>query len=214
MRGTDKLFVPLLGLPVIARTLSAFQACGYIDEIVVVTSGDLILPISDVCKEYGITKATQILLGGETRTRSVYNGLMSLPAKAEFAAVHDGARPLITPELISDTVKHAYKDGAAAPVVELRDTVKRVNGEVITATVDRGSLAAVQTPQVFQLGLIKGALTKALSENWVLTDDTAALERLGMRIRSVPGRHDNIKITVPEDIFIAEALLSARGIIN
>ena len=211
MRGVDKIFMPLAGVPVIARALSAFQACGYIDEIIIVTSEDSLLPMWDVCREYGIAKATKILPGGQTRTRSVYNGLKAAPPEAEYAAVHDGARPLVTPELIARVTVRAYDGVAAVPVAALRDTVKKLDGELVESTVNRDTLASVQTPQVFKLPLIRDALARAVSGNRELTDESSALEGTGVQILTVPGSYDNLKITVPEDIYMAEALLGGRA---
>ncbi len=211
MDGVNKLFVEIVGVPVIAHTLLAFQHAPQIDEIVITTSSDSILPMGDIVKNYGITKVSTILCGGATRTESVYAGLLNVDPRAEYVAIHDGARPLVTATIIEELLACAIKHGAAVPIVPLKDTVKRMDGTVVLSTPDRATLGAVQTPQVFQLGLIKGALTKAMTEKWKLTDDASALEQMGMKIQSVAGRHDNLKITTPEDVVIAEALLLLRG---
>ena len=207
MGGTDKLFAPLFGVPILAHTFLAFEHCDYIDEIIVAAASESIVPIGDLCKGYGITKATQILRGGESRTESVYAALMSAPPETEYAAIHDGARPLVKPALIAEVVECAFKYGAAVPATPLTDTVKSTDGGNIIKTVDRNALRAVQTPQVFQIGLIKGALTKAIRESAALTDDCAAVERIGMKVKIVAGSPGNIKITAPADLAIAEALM-------
>ncbi|MCL2081208.1 MAG: 2-C-methyl-D-erythritol 4-phosphate cytidylyltransferase [Oscillospiraceae bacterium] len=207
MGGGDKLFSLIAGTPVIALTLLAFEQCVDITDIVVAASSESIVPIGDICKEYGVTKAVTVLRGGETRAESVYKALLNAPPEAEFAAIHDGARPLVRPSLISEVVRCAVKHGAAMPIVPLKDTVKLMDGAAVISTPERGSLGAAQTPQVFELGLIKGALTKSMD----VTDDAQAVERLGKRIQSVPGDEANIKITVPEDLLFAEALIASRA---
>ncbi|GHV05863.1 2-C-methyl-D-erythritol 4-phosphate cytidylyltransferase [Clostridia bacterium] len=210
MGGTDKLFAELLGTPVIAHTLLAFQRSASISEIVIAASESNILPIGDICKRYDITKVTHILRGGKTRTESVYAALLNVSGKTEYAAVHDGARPLITPELIDKIAETAAIHGAALPVVPLKDTIKLLKNGVALSTPNRADYGAAQTPQIFQLGLLKGALTRALEDKWELTDDASALERMGMRLQTVAGLDENIKITTPADLALAEALLTAR----
>jgi 2-C-methyl-D-erythritol 4-phosphate cytidylyltransferase len=202
MGEIDKLFAPILGTPVIALTLLAFEQCEDITDIIIATSSDSIVPIGDICKEYNITKALTVLRGGETRAESVLAALLNAPPEAEFAAIHDGARPLVKPYLISDVVRCAVKHNAAIPVVPLVDTIKLLDGSAILSTPDRNTLGAAQTPQVFEIGLIKGALTKSPD----VTDDAQAVEHIGAKVRTVPGHPGNIKITVPEDLRIAEAL--------
>ncbi|MCL1820036.1 MAG: 2-C-methyl-D-erythritol 4-phosphate cytidylyltransferase [Oscillospiraceae bacterium] len=206
MDGLDKLFALLSGIPVIAHTLLAFERCEDITDIIIAASSDSIVPIGDICKQYCIEKPVTILRGGETRVESVYNALINAAPEAEYAAIHDGARPLITPELISDIVRSAVKHGACVPIVPMKDTVKIMKDGNIVSTPDRSVLGAAQTPQVFEIGLIKGALTKSPD----VTDDAQAVEQMGIHIISVPGRGDNIKITTPEDLAAAEALLAAR----
>lgn len=208
MGGVNKLFAPVCGVPVIAHTLMAFERCASIDEIIVVTTSESIIPVGDICKEYGITKATHILCGGAERMDSVYAALLNVRPETEYVAIHDGARPLVRPELIAEVLECAYIHGASAPVVPIKDTIKVMDGTVIVTTADREKFGAVQTPQAFQLPLIKGALSKAVQDGVKLTDDCAALERMGMKIQSVAGYGDNIKITTPEDLTAAEAFMS------
>ncbi|GHU93836.1 2-C-methyl-D-erythritol 4-phosphate cytidylyltransferase [Clostridia bacterium] len=211
MGGSDKLFALLSGIPVIAHTLLAFERSEAISEIVVATSDNNVLPIGDICREYEIKKVTHILRGGATRTESVYAALLNVGAKTEYVAIHDGARPLVAPGLIDGVADCAYKNGAAIPVVPLKDTIKLLKGGVAVATPNRADYGAVQTPQVFQIEIIKGALTRAIEEKWDITDDASALERLGMRIQTVPGSDDNIKITTRGDLAAAEALYANRA---
>ena len=205
MGGIDKTMALIHGEPVIARTVRAFQNCDAIKEIVVVTRSDLIMPVSDLCHPF--SKVTAVVVGGENRVASVQNGLNALSSKVHLVAVHDGARPLISFEVIDRTVRAAHTYGAAAPGVPVKDTIKVVAGGVVTSTPDRKTLQAVQTPQVFDFVLLRGALKKAVEMGWEITDDCSAVEMLGMRVRMVEGDEKNIKITTPMDLKIAEMLL-------
>lgn len=210
--GGDKLFMPLAGIPVLARTLMQFELCPAVTEIIVVTREDRIVPVADLCREYGITKATKILAGGATRAESAAAGVFQADRHSGLIAIADGARPLVTPELIAKTVEAAKTYRAAAVAVPVKDTIKTAENGVVTGTPDRSSLFAVQTPQVFDADLIKGALTKALRDHLPVTDDCSAVEALGHPVYLIEGSYENIKITTPEDLALAEALLAARGV--
>lgn len=205
MGGIDKVMAPLGGEPMIVRTVRTFQQCDAIREIVVVTRGDLLVPIMDLC--HGFDKLTAVIVGGSSRAESVAKGLTVLSAKAKLVAVQDGARPLVTWQVIDRTVRAANSYGAAAPAIPVKDTVKEVRGGVVVQTPDRSALQAVQTPQVFDLELLKGALTKAFQEEAQITDDCSAVERLGMSVKIVEGDERNIKVTTPLDLKIAELFL-------
>lgn len=209
--GADKLFLPMAGVPVIVRTLMQFQACDSIDEIIIVTRDDKLVEMADYCKQYGITKATKILQGGKERVESSAAGVFEADRHSEYIAISDGARPLITPELISSMVDAARKYGAAAPAVPVKDTIKSAENGVVTGTPDRSKLFAIQTPQVFEADLIKGALTKAIRENIPVTDDCSAVEAMGYPVHLVEGSYRNIKITTQEDLIVSEAFLAAMG---
>ena len=205
MGGIDKVMAPLAGEPMIKRTVRMFQQCDAVSEIVVVTREDLIVPITDLCREYG--KVTAVIAGGSSRQESVYRGLNTLSAKVKLAAIHDGARPLITWQVIDRAIRAGNTYNAAAPAVPVKDTIKTVQGGVVVNTPDRAALRAVQTPQVFDLDLIRGALHQAIEENAPITDDCSAVERLGMSVKMVEGDERNIKVTTPMDLKIAEMLL-------
>ena len=209
--GSDKLMLELGGIPVLVRTLRPFQNSPLVDEIVVVTRMDLLEPGADLCKNYGIDKVSRVVCGGATRTESVLVGVSEVQKKAKLIAIHDGARPFVTPELILRTVYAADEFMAAAPVIHSTDTLKAIDekGDVI-GTVDRELTVRVQTPQVFHAELIKGALTKAVESALALTDDCAAAEIMGVKTHTVLGDEDNIKLTTPQDMLFAEALLKAR----
>lgn len=205
MGGIDKVMAPLGGEPMIARTVRAFQECDAITEIVVVTREDLLMPISGLCADMDKVKA--VVAGGKSRQESVNLGLNALSDKVKLAAVHDGARPLITGQVIDRAVRAAHTYGAAAPAVPVKDTVKVVQGGVVTSTPDRAALRAVQTPQVFDFDMLRGALKKAESDKAQVTDDCSAVERMGMSVKIVEGDERNIKVTTPMDLKIAEMLL-------
>ena len=205
MGGIDKVMAPLGGEPMIVRTVRTFQACDAIREIVIVTRPDLLVPIMDLC--HGFDKVRAVIAGGDSRPESVARGLSALSGKTKLVAVQDGARPLITVEVIDRTVRAAHSYGAAAPAIPVKDTIKVVRGGIVAETPDRSSLQAVQTPQVFDLDLLKGALTKAEKDGAAITDDCSAVERLGMSVRMVEGDERNIKVTTPLDLKIAELLL-------
>lgn len=205
MGGIDKVMAPLGGEPMIARSARAFQDCEAIKEIVIVTRQDLILPITGLCQ--GMDKVKAVVVGGGSRQESVWLGLNALSKGVELAAVHDGARPLVSGALIDRVVRAAHSYGAAAPAIPVKDTIKVEQGGMIASTPDRSTLRAVQTPQVFDFDLLRGALQKAEKDGAAVTDDCSAVERLGMNIRLVEGEERNLKVTTPLDLKIAEMLL-------
>lgn len=205
MGGIDKVMAQLGGEPMIARTVRAFQQCSAIAEIVIVTREDLIRPISALCRDLDKVKA--VVAGGASRQESVHLGLNALSKEMKLAAIHDGARPLITEAVIDRAVRAAHSYGAAAPAVPVKDTIKVVKGGLVLATPDRATLQAVQTPQVFDFDVLRGALQKAEDDKAAVTDDCSAVERMGMSIKIVEGDERNLKVTTPMDLKIAEMLL-------
>ena len=205
MGGIDKVMASLGGEPMICRTVRAFQTAPVIREIVIVTRPDLIEPITALCKDFD--KVTAVTSGGSSRQESVEKGLAALSSKVKLAAIQDGARPLISQEVIDRTVRAAHTYGAAAPGIPVKDTIKVAKGGIIASTPDRSTLQAVQTPQVFDIDLIRGALEKARQDKAELTDDCSAVERLKMSVKLVEGEERNLKVTTPLDLKIAEMLL-------
>ena len=193
----------------ILRTVRAFQQCDAVKEIVIVTREDLIRPISSLCSR--MDKVQAVVAGGKSRQESVWLGLNALSKDVKLAAIHDGARPLITNAVIDRTVRAAHTYGAAAPAVPVKDTIKVVKSGLVMATPDRANLRAVQTPQVFDFDLLRGALKKAEEENASLTDDCSAVERMGMSVKIVEGDERNLKVTTPLDLKIAEMLLEEES---
>ena len=211
MEGIDKILAPLGELPVLVHTLGVFQDCPGVEEIVVVTREDLLVEVSRLCRDYGMDKVTKVVVGGGERIHSVRAGLREVRPEAQLIAIHDGARPLVTGEILEETIRRAGETGAAAPAVPITDTVKRAEGELAVETVDRSALRAIQTPQIFQADLIRAAVQKALEDGEVLTDDCAAVERLGMKVSLTRGSRENIKITTPFDLLLGEAILEHRA---
>ncbi len=205
MGGVDKVMAELNGEPMVLRTVRTFASLDAIQEIVIVTREDLVLPLMRLCAQ--IEKVTAVVVGGASRQESVALGLAALTKKVQLAAIQDGARPLVTPAVIDRTVRAAHTYGAAAPAIPVKDTIKVVSGGVVSATPDRKTLRAVQTPQVFDVALLKAALKKAKEDGAEVTDDCSAVERMGMSVKIVEGDERNIKITTPIDLAIAKLLL-------
>ena len=205
MGGIDKVMASLGGTPMVARTAAAFQNCDAIAEIVIVTRPDLFRPISALCA--GMDKVRAVVAGGSSRQESVWLGLNALSEDIQLAAIHDGARPLVSNLVIDRTVRAANSYGAAAPAVPVKDTIKVVKGGLVENTPERATLQAVQTPQVFDFDLLRGALKQAEEEKAAVTDDCSAVERLGMKVKIVEGDERNLKVTTPMDLKIAEMLL-------
>lgn len=196
--------------PVIVHTLRALDNCPYIHEIIVVTREELLVPISKLCVDYILPKVRKVVVGGATRAQSVYMGIREVSEHARLIAIQDGARPLITQDVLKDVIQTAAKCGAAAPAIPVKDTIKCAENGIVTETPDRAKLFAVQTPQVFEADLIRAALHKAVEENLTVTDDCSAVELLGMKVSLIQGSDENIKITTPADLILAEALLQWR----
>ena len=211
MDGGDKLFLEICGKPVLAHTLAVFQNCNLVDDIIVVVRADMIGRACDICKEYGIDKATKIIAGGETRFDSVNNGVFAVSPNAHLIAIHDGARPCIDIGIIEQTVITAAKYYAAAPAVPVFSTLKRVEGATISETIDREGVYEIQTPQVFEANIIKAALSNAASKSISITDDCMAVELLSVPVRITEGSRNNIKLTTDEDVCVAEAVLGGRA---
>ena len=209
MGGIDKVMAPLKGEPMILHTVRAFQECGAIAEIVVVTRPDLILPITKLTNAFD--KVTAVVSGGASRQESVALGMNALSDKCELAAIQDGARPLVTWQLIDRVVRAAHSHHAAIPVIPVKDTIKVCNSALVVSTPDRSTLRAVQTPQVFDFDLLRGALKQAEIDGAEVTDDCSAVERLGMSVRTVEGDERNLKVTTPIDLKFAEMLMEEQA---
>jgi len=200
MGGVDKVFAPLCGQPVLERVITTFQKCARIDQIVVVLSQRNLergkeLKVSDVC------------VGGSRRQDSVLAGIKRLD-HCDWVVIHDGARPLVTEELIERGLDAAMETGAAVAAVPVTDTIKVAGeGEFVHQTLPRQNLWAVQTPQIFRIDIVEEAYRQAEGE---VTDDSSLVEQLGYSVRLYMGSYDNIKITTPDDLAIAEILWGKR----
>lgn len=211
MGGVNKLFQLLGGVPVLVRTLTALELARRVDEIIISAREEDLLEISRLCKEYGISKCTKVIRGGETRVHSALQAALAASPDMELFAVQDGARPLTTPELTDQVIAAAARCGAAAPAVPVKDTVKAVREDgAVTETLDRARLRAVQTPQVFDANLLKAALQSALERGSPVTDDASAVEEMGKVVFLVEGDEENLKITTPLDLVLAEAIFKNR----
>lgn len=210
MEGVNKLLEPLDGIPVLIRTLRALQLAQRVDAVVIAAREEDILPFSDLCHTYGIEKVKKIVRGGESRAHSVLLAALEADPKTQLLAVQDGARPLVTPELIDCVVEKAARCNAAAPAIPVKDTIKTVGDGQVVETLDRNALMAIQTPQVFEASLLKAALQSALEAGVALTDDCSAVERLGKAVYLTKGSEENMKLTTPLDFVVAQAILDAR----
>lgn len=207
----SKQFLEVDGIPVLARTLQAYEQCPLIREIVIVARPQDEQTVLGIVEQYEISKCKTVVPGGSDRAESARNGLNAVSANTKFLAVADGARCLTTPAQIARVCLCAYKNKAASAGHPITDTVKRtgVLGNV-KETVERENLWAVQTPQVFALPLYAAATARAQADNFSPTDDNGLIEHLGYGVRLVDCGRENIKITMPADIRLAEAILAAR----
>lgn len=207
MGGIDKIFVPVAGRPLVWHTLAAFEGCAAVHQVVMVLPEAGVERGRGLVEEGGFSKVTAVCGGGPRRQDSVARGLERLPGCA-WVVVHDGARPCVTAELVERGLEEARPTGAAVAGVPLKDTLKAVGaGGAIEGTPSREGLWAAQTPQVFRAGLLAEAHRRVTGD---VTDDASMVEALGGRVRAYAGRYDNIKVTTPEDIALAEAILRTR----
>lgn len=204
----NKVFLPLFGKTIIEHTLEVFFSSNYIDDIIVVTRKQDIKEC--MCLFADKEKNVKIVQGGKTRQESVYNGLKE--CFCDIVVIHDAARPLIKKEILEKSIISCKEYGAAAVGVSCVDTLKRTNADgFITETVDRENIYRIQTPQTFYLKDIKSAHLNAINNNFTTTDDCALYEKYIGNIKIVPGNETNIKITFPNDILFAEAILKGNG---
>jgi len=205
--SVPKQFLEIQGRPLLHHTLTVFASCKLIDYVV------LVMPRADVdemgedwLNKYEIVR--EVVVGGEQRQDSVYNGFSSLEKGTDIVVVHDGVRPFTTPQMITATVEAAQQHGAAITAIPVSDTVKQAADGFVKQTVSRDGLWRVQTPQAFQCGLLQQAFKKAKKDSYYGTDEGSLVEYLGERVKIVPGSELNIKITRKEDLVLGESLLS------
>lgn len=209
--GITKQHMTVDGLPVIVHTLLAFEKCELIGEIVVVAREDEIPHYAEYKEKYGITKLSRTVSGGASRQESVRRGFEAIDPKAKFVAIHDGARCLITPEMIERVCREAYRYKAAIAATAVRDTVKIADSKgFIAETTDRNLVWLAQTPQVISVPLYTAAAYSAREEGFEATDDAMLVERIENPVKLVECGRENIKITTPDDITMAEFILKSR----
>jgi len=205
------VLLPILGRPMLCHTIAAFEACPEIGSIVVTAAEHDVEAVKDIIAAEGFTKVARIVPGGPTRQDSVRIGLQAVPEDAPLVAIHDGARPAVTQEVILRTLEAAYQHGAAVAAVRSIDTVKLADeADFVAATPPRDRTWSVQTPQTFHTDLIREAHRRAVEDGFVGTDDASLVERLGRPVKLVEGSRDNIKVTYPEDVQAVEAIIRRR----
>ncbi len=211
--GFDKLFAPLAGKPVLWHSLKAFSDCKDVDEILIVTKDDGMDEVEGLVATHKLMKVTKVISGGAERHISVWNGLQAVNSRgSEYVAIHDGARPLTTPKLIKACLDLAEIHGAACCASQIPDTVKRASVEqMVTESVERTGLWAMQTPQIFSSGLILQAYAALMAKHEMVTDEVSAVQKLGKKIALLKNDDWNFKITFPHDLELAEHVLELRA---
>jgi len=212
MGGLDKQTARIGDMPVVAHSIEALSLSGAVSEIVLVCKPEQIPRYYAMARELGLGLVAKVVGGGDTRQDSVFAGIEACSDEAEYYVIHDGARPLAAPEIIGDCVYAATIHGAAAPGVPPKDTVKRVDSRgFVKETLDRDGLVTIQTPQAFAAGLYREAMALARRGGLNFTDDCQLIENCGHKVYVVPGGYGNIKITTPEDLAVACAMLRLKS---
>lgn len=207
--GENKLLIDLNGIPVIQKTLKSFDNLKFINEIILVCRQDDLLEFSKIAKT--INTPIKIVCGGETRMHSSQNGIKACNENAKIIGIHDGARPLVTPELIKNCIISAKENKASIPVVAVKDTIREVVSNKSVKTLDRSVLYSVQTPQFFDAETIKFAVNSAIESNQNFTDDASCVEAMNVTVHTIDGSYDNIKITTRDDVELANLICERRG---
>lgn len=206
--GENKQFIDLLGKPLIYYSLKAFEDCDAVDAVVLVRQPEYARQAEQIVSEGGFRKVTGFAAGGLERQNSVWNGLGFCARETEIVAVHDGARPLVTPALIEATIKSAREHGTGIAATKVVDTIKEADDDLrVSQTVDRTRLWAVQTPQTVNYRLLRQGYQQVLDQHIVVTDEATAVEQIGQPVQLVATGFLNLKITTPADLVVAEALL-------
>lgn len=208
----NKQFLAIDNKPILAHSIEKFEKCKYIDEIIVVTKEEEVEYCrKEIVKKYGFKKVSNIIKGGKERQDSIYNGLLALNEKTDIVLTHDGARPFVRIETIEEGIQGVVEHGACVIGVPVKDTIKVVDDEdKVHHTPKRSLLWAAQTPQCFWIHLLKSGYEMASREGIMGTDDSSLVERTGHKIKMIMGSYDNIKITTPEDLIIAESLIKDK----
>ena len=209
LHSVPKHFIRLEDKPVLAHTLDVFERCPDVNQVLVVSrSGEENYCLKEVVEKYGYKKVLKIVIGGDRRQDSVYNGIKELDEDTDIVLVHDGVRPFVSQNTLSEAIKLAIFADGVVTAVPVKDTIKYVGDDgIIRATPDRSSLWHAQTPQVFKRRILEEAYVRAYNDKYTGTDDSALVERLGYKVKIVEGTVDNIKITTKEDLLFAEVIL-------
>jgi 2-C-methyl-D-erythritol 4-phosphate cytidylyltransferase len=200
------------GKPILVHTLTVFEQCSLIKEVLlIVSSSDLEYSGTSIVETYKLTKVNKIVVGGAKRQDSVWEGLKALEGQYGLVMVHDGVRPFVSQGIVENAIHETAYYGATVAAVPVKDTIKIVSKEAeVVETIDRSRVWAVQTPQTFKYDILKMAYEKAYEDGFYGTDDASLVERLGMKVKIIPGSYDNIKITTPSDLVMGEAILKKR----
>lgn len=210
--GMKKQFLPLCGKPILAHTLDQFETCPLVQTILlVVGQEDRDYCLKEIVERYSFRKVAEIIPGGKRRQDSVKNGLDRLSKDVRLVVIHDGVRPFVTRAMIEESIQGAARFGAVVMAMPVRDTIKVAHEDgTVLNTLDRGSLWQIQTPQAFQVRLVREAYQKASEDGFLGTDDASLVERLGAKVHLLPGSYRNIKITTREDVMLARLFLEGN----
>ena len=210
--AVEKQFICLRGIPILAHTLKIFDQSPLVDGVVLVVAGRQRKSLEEmILGPYPCRKLIEVVRGGRERQESVSRGLDAVPTECEYVVIHDGVRPLVTSELLTSVLKAAQSHDAALAAIPARDTVKHAEDGQVKATLERDTIWLAQTPQAFQASLLRRAYGEVERARIIATDDAALVERLGVEVQVVQGSPENIKVTTPSDLVIAEALLAHRS---
>ena len=207
-----KPYLSLGNKPILAHTLLEFEQCPHINEVVLIVSDDEIsYSETSIVEAFKVKKVSKIIAGGPRRQDSVWEGLKALKDDCELVMIHDGVRPFVSQEILKSSVHETANFGATVVAVPVKDTIKIVSKQAeVVETIDRSRAWAVQTPQTFAHDILKRAYEKAYKDRFYGTDDASLVERLGVKVKIIPGSYDNIKITTPGDLALGEAILKRR----
>src|SRR3990172_2349806 len=209
LHSVPKHFIRLEDKPVLAHTLDVFERCPYVNQVLVVSrSGEENYCLKEVVEKYGYKKVLKIVIGGDRRQDSVYNGIKELDEDTDIILVHDGVRPFVSQNTLSNAIKLAMFADGVVTAVPVKDTIKDVGDDgIIRSTPDRSAMWYAQTPQVFKRRILEEAYLRAYNDKFTGTDESSLVERLGYKVKIVEGTADNIKITTKEDLLFAEVIL-------
>ena len=210
--SSNKIFLPLLNMPMLLHSILAFSSCPAVNNLIVVVAFDEVEQVESILRGLVGIKSWRVVVGGSERQHSIANAIKVVPDKTNLILVHDGARPLLMEKCVENVIQAARQYKAAVVGVAVKDTIKTVDNDGwVTGTLERRTLWSIQTPQGFDATLLRQAYAKAEKDGYVGTDDASLVERLGVKVKVIPGCYENIKVTTPEDLIIVTALLKERN---